>query len=357
MKRIIKTLCIIIALIALLTPNLSAQNTIEEQLLNEFRALRRSVEGISRTFDQIIKRVDDLMWYEMLGDIAHVDKVRLTGNPRTTVPDPNNRFATNPIQFASYVLIPRSVDPNKKYPLIVLPHSGLSGGFSTYYAHIARELVAQEYIVVAAEYRSGTGSVRGSYEAGLEVEDVLGSRDHIVNTYPMVDPNRVGIIGWSQGGMLAMMNILAYPDKYNCAFAGVPILDLDTQFASPNPPAAITTNSRESIQNNPQTAKRVAPSTFAKNLQRPLLIHNNMNGDNLYVKEVLMTVDSLKRYSKSFEYKALEDFPGGESSNWIDDGKNSEIRLAIHKFLEKYLNPPKPFKSHTDLRKAAYRFY
>ena len=353
MKKIIKLSGIIIALIALYIPNIQAQSTIDEQLLNEFRALRRTVEAVSNNYNQIIKRVDDLMWREMLGDIAHVDKVRLTGNPRTTVPDPNNRFATNPTQFASYVFIPKSVDPNKKYPLIVLTHSGLPGGFSTFYVHVAREFVAQEYIVVAAEFRGG-GVGSNVYEAGLEVEDVLGSRDNMVNTYPIVDPNRVGIVGWSQGAMLAMMNILTYPDKYSCAFAGVPILDRETQFNGQSP---VPVYASQSSQRNSQGSERRAPSTLAGALRKPLLIHTNANGDEVLVKEMALTIDALKRQNKSFEHKVLEDFPKGHSSNWIDDGNNTELRYAIHKFLEKHLNPPKPFKTHADLRKAAYRFY
>jgi len=350
MIKLIKTSLIAIALVALVAPNLQAQNTIEEQLLNEFRALRRSVEGISRTFDQVIKRVDDLMWREMVGDIAHVDKVRLTGPARVSEPDPNNKFATNPVQFASYVIIPRSVDPNKKYPLIVLPHDGASGGFSTFYAHIVRELIAQEYIVIAAEYRNGTGGATN--EVGLENDDILASRDHMVDTYPIVDPTRVGIMGWSRGGMLSMMGVLTYADKYNCAFAGVPVPDPLNQFASP----VVTSNSGAPNQIVPQRNAGRTPSNFAENLNKPLLIHTNMNGEEVYVKEMQSMVDALRRHNKTFEYKVLEDFSGGESTNWIDAGKNTEIRYGIHKFLEKYLNPPKPFKSHADMRKAAYRF-
>ena len=40
--------------------------------------------------------------------------------------------------------------PNKKYPLIVLPHGGVHADFTTYYAHIIRELIAQQYIVKKA---------------------------------------------------------------------------------------------------------------------------------------------------------------------------------------------------------------
>ncbi|MCL2502592.1 MAG: hypothetical protein FWE99_05610, partial [Bacteroidales bacterium] len=164
MKNFIKTSLFAVALMVLWPLSLQAQNNIEEQLLNEIRALRRTVDGYRHTHDQIIKRIDDLMWREMLGDISHVDKVRLTGPPRWKPRDPNDRFAGNPLQFWCYVFIPKSVDQNKKYPLIVLPHSGIHADFSTFYAHIVRELIAQEYIVVSAEYRGSTGYGRRFYE-------------------------------------------------------------------------------------------------------------------------------------------------------------------------------------------------
>ena len=364
MKRVIKAVLIAIALIVINVPNLQAQNNTEEQLLNEIRALKQTVEGYKHTYDEIIKRIDDLMWREMLGDISYVDKVRLTGPPRWRPKSEEDKFAGNPLQFWCYVFIPKSVDINKKYPLIVLPHSGIHADFSTYYAHIVRELITQEYIVVSAEYRGSTGYGRNVYEnidyGGLENEDVLASRDYMVENYSIVDPSRVGIIGWSHGGMIALMNILRYPDKYNCAFAGVPVSDLKNRLASHN--ASYSANFTasyhigESIQDNPQEYKRRSPSTYAKDLRKPLLIHTNTIDDDVYVEEVLLMIDSLKHHNRSFEYKVFEAFPGGHSFDRIDGKANTEIRLSIHKFLERYLNPPKPFKSHREMRRAAYKF-
>ena len=364
MKAIFKALFVPFVLVMLFTSDLQAQTNNEELLLNEIRALRRTVEGYTHTFDQIIKNVDDLMWHQMLGDISYVDKVRLAGPPRWRPRSGDDRFAGNPLQFWCYVFIPKSVDQSKQYPLIVLPHSGIHADFSTFYAHIVREFVSQGYIVVSAEYRGSTGYGRGVYEnidyGGLENEDVLVSRDYMVENYSIVDPNRVGIVGWSHGGMISLMHILRYPDKYNCAFAGVPVSDLDNRLASHD--ASYTANFTanyhigESIQDNPQEYKRRSPSTYAKDLKKPLLIHTNTIDDDVYVEEVLLMIDSLKAHNKSFEYKVFETFPGGHSFDRIDGGPNTEIRFTIHKFLEKYLSPPNPFSSQADMRKAAYKF-
>lgn len=129
----------------------------DSTLQKEVLSLKRQIEDNNHTYDLLIKKIDDILWNQKVGDIAFIDKVRLTGPPRWKPKNKDDKFASNPLQFYTYVFIPKSVNPNKKYPLIVLPHSGIHADFSTYYAHIIRELIAQEYVVVAAEYRGSTG--------------------------------------------------------------------------------------------------------------------------------------------------------------------------------------------------------
>ena len=128
--------------------------------------------------------------------------------------------------------VPRDIDPSGKYPLIVLPHGGVHGDFTTYYTHIVRELIAQGYIIVATEYRGSTGYGRTMYEnidyGGLENEDVWYGRNYMVENYDIVDGSRVGIMGWSHGGMITLMN-LEHPGDYQCGFAGVPVSDVITR--------------------------------------------------------------------------------------------------------------------------------
>ena len=89
-------------------------------------------QNYQHDFDQVVKKVDDLLWYEKVGDIAH----------------------------------------------------------------IVRELIAQEYIVVSAEYRGSTGYGKATYDnidyGGLENEDVYVSRNYMVENFDIVDANRIG---------------------------------------------------------------------------------------------------------------------------------------------------------------------
>ena len=223
----LRTITVIAALLSACTLSFAQTN---EELMEEIQKLKAYNNSLQHTFDQIIKNIDDVLWYEKVGDVAYIDKVYLTGEPKAKQGSPTSRGYNNPFKFWNYVFIPKTVDPDKKYPLIVFPHSGVHADMSTYYAHIIRELMAQEYIVIATEYRGSTGYGSGTYKAidygGRENSDVKAGRDYMIENYDIVDPNRVGIMGWSHGGMITLMNLFEYPDAYKVGYAGVPVSDL-----------------------------------------------------------------------------------------------------------------------------------
>ncbi len=341
---------------------LCGQNS--EQVIKDLASLKSYNSSLEHTLDVITKKIDDILWYEKLGDIAYIDKVYLTGEPKANPGKPASRGYNNPFKFWNYVFIPKSVDPGKKYPLIVLPHSGVHADMSTYYAHIVRELIAQEYIVVSTEYRGSTGYGRATYEAidygGLENADVKVGRDYMIENYSFVDKNRVGIIGWSHGGMITLMNLFEYPDAYKVGFAGVPVSDLISRMG-------IATDSYRklfsapyhlgaTVSQNVQEYKKRSPAWNTHKLQTPLMIYSTTNDDDVDVLEVEHLIKGLKADGKKFEYKIFDKASGGHSFDRMDSRESTDIRYNMHKFLEKYLKPGKPFRSVSDMRKAAYRF-
>ena len=139
----------------------------------------------------------------------------------------NTDFLTNDsIDKNDDVYLLMLVDELKR---IVLPHSGIHANFSTYYYHIVRELIA-------------------------------------------------------------LMQILQHGGSYKCAFAGVPVSDLeirlethdDTYSAYFTAPHHIG----ESIESNRDEYVRRSPTHYASNLNKPLLIYTNTNDNDVYVEEV-----------------------------------------------------------------------
>ena len=315
------------------------------------------------------RKIESLLLIEQMDDIAHVDIVRLAGPAPAYQKKSGTAFKDsllgNPLKFYSYVFIPKNVKQNKKYPLLVFPHGGVHSNFTSGSVHILREMVSQGYIVIAPDYRGSTGYGRSFYEnidyGGLENEDVMAARDYMVESYDIVDPDRVGIIGWSHGGMITLMNLLRYPEKFVCGYAGVPVSDVAYRLSYQTPEYSDNYTVEYHIgatpAEKPEEYARRSPVTYARQLVRPLRIVTCANDDDVSVTEVQRMIDSLSFHGRDFEYKVFPKMPGAHAFERIDSMEACEIRLDTYAVLARYLNPPKPIRTIKELRKAGYLYH
>jgi len=297
--------------------------------------------------DSLMKALDDLMWYHKVGDIAEINKVRFTGPPPHYNPNPTGQGAGNPLIIPAYTFIPKKLERSRKHPLVVLVHGGVHANFSSSAANIVRELIEQGYPIIAPEYRGSTGYGGQFYRqidyGGLENEDVFAARNWMLEQHDFLDPKRVGIIGWSHGGMITLMNIFAHPEGYAVAYAGVPVSDLVARmgyksegyrriFSAPS-------HIGKTADANVAEYRRRSPVTHAQKLQTPLLVHTNTNDEDVNVLEVEHLIQALKAEGKKFEYKIYQNAPGGHVFNRLDTKLAKESRAEIYKFLAQYLKP------------------
>jgi dipeptidyl aminopeptidase/acylaminoacyl peptidase len=334
-----------------------------KEIAEKIDSLKDKNGDLQHRLDILEKAVDDLAWFQRVGTVAFIDKVYLAGPPLQKEKNPTGLGAGNPVKFWAYIFLPKDIDFKAKYPLIVFPHGGVHSNFSTYYTHIVKELIAQQYIIIAPEYRGSTGYGKSHYEkidyGGLEIEDVKSSRDYVINNYDFVDQNRVGIIGWSHGGLITLLNIFEHPEDYRVAFAGVPVSDLiarmgyyDEEYRSLySADYHIGKTAHEDVEEY----RRRSPVWNTEKLKTPLLIHTNTNDEDVNVLEVEHLIKSLKADGKKFEYEIFKDIPGGHSFDRMDTKQAKEIRVKIYNFLAQYLKPPRPITSLEDVNRAAYR--
>jgi len=361
MKKLNTVLILTVVLNVFLSVDTNSQT--DTILTSKIDSLIKYNENLEHRLDVLEKNIDDILWFERVGDVAFIDKVFMTGPPKWKETDTTDPAFGNPVKFWSYVFIPKDIEFNKKYPLLVFPHGGVHSNFSTYYTHIIRELMYQQYIVVAAEYRGSTGYGKDHYEkidyGGREIEDVDSSRKYILDNYEYVDPERVGIVGWSHGGLISLMNIFKYPQNYKVAFAGVPVSDLITRLNYMDEEYrelySADYHIGQTVEENPDEYKRRSPVWNVERLQTPLLIHTNTNDEDVRFVEVEVLINALKTANKDFQYEIFNELPGGHSFDRQDTKLALSIRLKIYKFLAGYLKPPKPFNSIEEIRKAVYR--
>lgn len=346
LPRIARSAAILALLVQAPAP-VAAQGTTQETL-EAAQRLVRAHEGLDHRLDVLSKQIDDALWFDRVGDIAVVEKVRIYGPALANEPNPPPAGPGNPFKFYTYLFTPRA-DLGGDLPLLVLPHGGVHSDFNTYYSRIVRELVAQGYIVVAPEYRGSTGYGRGTYRAidygGREVGDVLAARDWVVENHPRVDPDRVGLIGWSHGGLITLHSLFDHPDSYVAGFAGVPVSDLVQRMGYLGPGYQSYYDADYHIGEAPGDAleeyKRRSPVWNVDKLERPVRIHGNIHDEDVNIIEVEHLVQALTFAGKNFEYE-FYDLPGGHSFDRLDTPEAWEVRRVIYDFLARYLDPPNP---------------
>jgi dipeptidyl aminopeptidase/acylaminoacyl peptidase len=327
---------------ALALQPLAGQGSPEEAQL---KRVESRLNGLDWELDAVRKAADDQLWFQRLSDVALVDKVTYTGPPNPRGQETYGiRNERHPLKIQQYVFVPRNAG-SRKLPLIVLPHGGVHGDFGTYHVHIVREMVERGWVVVAPEYRGSTGYGKAFYDAidygGLEIDDVVAGRDWAVEHLP-VDPKRCAMVGWSHGGLIALMAVFDHPEKFAACYAGVPVSDLLARVGYAgeeyrDDAVVRTLFGGKTPSEDVDLVRRRSPVWNVQKLRTPLLVHSTTNDRDVNVVEVEELITALKAAGKSFEHRIYQDAPGGHSFNRIDTALAQESRKEIYAFLEKHL--------------------
>ncbi|MCC3861859.1 alpha/beta hydrolase family protein [Pseudemcibacter aquimaris] len=341
-----------------------------DDLKEQIADLKKQISDMRHSFSRVNKGITDIQMHHIMGDVAHIERVRMTGPALGKDHDfsgdgeQNPLTLTNPFTFTSYVFFPKDLDPNKKYPLLVFPHQGVHANFNVENGQLYRELIAQQYIIIAPDYRGSTGYGKRFYESidygGKEIADAKAARDYMVENYAIVDEDRVGIMGHSHGGLITLMNLFEYPDAYKVGFADVPVSDLIARMGYK------TQGYRElyeteyhigesAFENHDEYIKR-SPAWNTHKLETPLMVYGNTNDDDVNILEIRHLVKSLKADGKDFIYKEFEDIPGAHNFARMDHKVARQARYDIYKFLEDHLSPERPFNNIKEMEKASYMF-
>jgi len=185
-----------------------------------------------------------------------------------------------------------------KLPVIMAPYGG--PGHQRVMASRAGWLEAQwtadqGFAVVVADGRGtpgrGPGWEREVYLdlAGPVLEDQVAALQGVAEQLPDLDLSRVGIEGWSFGGYLAVLAVLARPDVFHAAFAGAPVTDwrlYDTYY---------TERFLGHPSQHPDAYERSSLIPLAPGLSRPLMIMHGLADDNVYVAHTLELSGALFR--------------------------------------------------------------
>jgi len=244
---------------------------------------------------------------------------------------------------------PPDFDPEKKYPLFFYVYGEPGGqtvldkgGEDRYLWHLM--LAQQGYLVMSVDNR-GTAAPRGREwrKCVYRQIGILASADQaaaaraIIKSRPYVDPDRVGIWGWSGGGSMSLNAIFRYPELYHTAMA-----------------IAFISNQRfyDTIyqerymglpEDNEEGYKNGSPITFAHQLEGNLLIIHGTGDDNCHYQSCEVLINELIKHNKYF---SMMSYPNRTHN--IKEGQNTRRHLyeLMTTYLKEHLPPgPRPIKN------------
>ena len=119
------------------------------------------------------------------------------------------------------------------------------------------------------------------------LEDQIEALDALAQHHPRLDLDRVAVRGWSFGGYLAALAVLARPDRFHAAIAGAPVTDwrlYDTHY---------TERYLGHPDHNPEAYTRTSLLELADQLTRPLLLICGLADDNVFAAHTLQLSQAL----------------------------------------------------------------
>jgi dipeptidyl-peptidase-4 len=244
------------------------------------------------------------------------------------------------VALDAWMMKPPNFDPSKKYPVLFYAYTEPAGQTVTDTWQGANYLwflmLTQEGYIVASVDNRGTPAPRGrqfrkSIYRKLGVQnsaDQANAAKAIIAKNTFIDPARVGIWGWSGGGVATLNAMFRYPEVYKMGMSVAPVADnryYDTIY---------TERYLGLPKDNPEDYKNAAPITFAKNLKGDLLIVHGTGDDNVHYQGTEILFDALIAANKPFTMMAYPNRTHG-----ISEGEGTTVHLfsLLTRYLKEHL--------------------
>ena len=192
-------------------------------------------------------------------------------------------WTNDDFQIQGWLVPPAKVESGKKYPMVVLIHGGPSGQTSSEWpagAGMSRAIIAalssRGYFVLLPNPRGSYGQGEDFTRANVkdfghgDLRDDLAGVDTAIKKYP-IDPNRLGVTGWSYGGFMTMWTV-TQTDRFRAAVAGAGIANWQSYYGQNLIDQWMIPFFGASVYDDPAVYDKSSPIKFIKNVKTPTLI-------------------------------------------------------------------------------------
>ena len=178
-----------------------------------------------------------------------------------------------------WLLYPADYDPGKKYPLIVYVHGGPSSATVPrwpYAGYGAVPFSALGYFVLMPNPRGSYGEGEKFTQANRkdfgygDLRDILAGVDTVTKKFS-VDPEKVGLTGWSYGGFMTMFAV-TQTNRFRAAVAGAGIANWQSYYGENSIDQWMIPFFGASVYDDPGVYAKSSAINFIKRVKTPTLV-------------------------------------------------------------------------------------
>ncbi len=187
------------------------------------------------------------------------------------------RWHSDNFDVQGWLLAPANVDPARKYPMVVSVHGGPASASLASFPRDQNALLASKgYFVFMPNPRGSFGQGETFTRANVkdfgygDLRDILAGVDAVVQENP-IDPNRIGVWGWSYGGYMTMWTV-TQTNRFRAAVAGAGVANWQSYYGENDIDEWMIPYFGASVYDDPAVYAKSAPINSIKNVKTPTLV-------------------------------------------------------------------------------------